>query len=71
MYYHFYFRYGSSDTGSYHQNIKKTLEHPILGYSRWQHDDYLNSMSIGIINNIKQRFNQNGSPIAKRDVFNI
>lgn len=24
--------------------LKKRLEHPILGYSRWQHDDYLNAI---------------------------
>lgn len=26
------------------RTLKKRLEHPILGYSRWQHDDYLNSI---------------------------
>lgn len=39
-----YFRYGSSDTRRYHQSIKKRLEHPILGYSRWQHGEYLNAI---------------------------
>lgn len=24
--------------------LRKRLEHPILGYSRWQHDDYLNAI---------------------------
>lgn len=24
--------------------LKKRLEHPILGYSRWQHDEYLNAI---------------------------
>lgn len=39
-----YFRYGSSDTGSYHQALRKRLEQSDFRYSRWQHGEYLNAI---------------------------
>ena len=29
--------------------LRKRLEHPILGYSRWQHDDYLNTPAKAVL----------------------
>ena len=31
--------------------LKKRLEHPILGYSRWQHGEYLNAIVLSTISN--------------------